>query len=171
MCLSNNRQMIISEHKIPVKTNLLFTIFIALWGTIALLIMVTISSGIIICLCNYELFSAVLFILIAVILSYNLVVWRIAGAEIIQIHDDGILLTRSRTIFRKKRFISFNEFESVVVNNDKDTPRWIKLYSIGGGKIKIKYLGRNTRVGMSIHIQDAESIVNEINNTISQIRD
>lgn len=161
--------MVITEYKMPVKANLLFTIFIAIWGTVGLLIMITISVGIIDCSCSYEFLSAVLLILVAIIFAYNLVVWRLAGIEIIQLYNNGLLLIRQKTLFRKRRFISFNDFESIDADNDVTTPRLIKLYKIGGGKIKIKYLGRSTRIGMSIHIQDANSIVSEINEKIKDM--
>lgn len=159
------------QYKVRIEASKAFTLFIATWATVALVMS---------CLITYGIFSSSRydgFLLIVAFacfllssLAFNLVRWRVIGVEILQLREDGIFLTRTGTVFKKSQLITFNEMDSIEADDDIKTRRWIKLYKLGGGKIIINYLSRHTRFGQSLSYHEAQKLAGEIAQAVKEIK-
>lgn len=156
-----------TAYKVPVKANPVFTFFLAVWATGALAMAITLVLSMIDS-SRYEvgLFIVAAIVLLLSFLAFNLVVWKYKGQEILLVSTDGILLRRSNNYFKREQFISYHEFESISYDDDSETPRWIKIYNLGGGKIKVNYLGTARRFGQSLSPSEAKELSTQINQSI-----
>jgi len=165
---------IIEEIKFKVEfkknTNWLFAIFIGIWILGLILINGTIIWGLI---GMPERISDFAFVLVlstfigAWILDRFL--WQIRGSEVLII-SDKIEIIKTGKLFESKKSIDFYEYESISFGNDTTTPFWLKLYGLKGGKIRIKYLDHELRIGQDITLDMAESVSKEFNDTIEKSR-
>ena len=109
-----------------------------------------------------ELIFIWLFLVAASLVATNYLTWQIKGQEILTFTDDYIELKNTGTLFTRLTKIDFTEAEQIVCDQDKQTPRWIHFWGIGGGKIRIEYLGRNRRYGQDLTIQEATSMIEQM---------
>lgn len=164
--------MVPVEYKVPIKSHPhFFTALFALWATGVLAIAVTIIFSMIDS-SRYEvgLFLLVFTLLLVSFLAYNIVVWKYKGQEILRVLPDGLLLKRSGSFFKAEQFIAYHEFDSIEYDNDEQTSWWVKKYNLGGGKIKVNYLGTTKRFGQSLSLAEAEKLSSEMNKMITQIQ-
>ena len=110
----------------------------------------------------------VLLLSLLIIFMVDLFLWQIRGVEILIINDNIEILKKGK-IFKSKRSILFSEFESFDYGNDDNLPLWIRLYGINGGKIIINYLGKSVRIGQDISINQAKTIVEEVDFILNRI--
>lgn len=163
--------MVPVEYKVPIKSHPhFFTALFAVWATGVLAIAVTIIFGMIDS-SRYEvgLFLLVFTLLLISFLACNIVVWKYKGKEILRVLPDGLLLKRSGNFFKAEQFIPYHEFDSIEYDNDEQTSWWIKYYNLGGGKIKVNYLGTTRRFGQSLSLAEAENLCTEIKDVIRKL--
>ena len=150
-------------YQIRKKTNWILTIFITIW-TIGLIAEI--------CILAYGLIttpsriSSLIFIWIVMVfiafLALNLISWQLRGKEILTFTDDYIEIKNQKTYFSRLIRINYFEAEEISFDNDKETPLWIRFWGIGGGKIKIEYLGRKKRFGQNLNLDEAKILANEM---------
>jgi hypothetical protein len=152
------------------NTNWLFTIFLGLWIIGLILIIGTIIWGLIGMPERISDFAFVL-VLSTFVGSWILdrFLWQIRGCEVLVI-TDKIEIIKTGKLFDSKKSIDFYEYESISFDDDAMTSFWAKLYGLKGGKIRIKYLDRELRVGQDITIDLAESVSKEFNDKIEKLR-
>ncbi len=85
--------------------------------------------------------------------------------------NKNIEIIKTGKIINSKKVITFSEFESFDYGNDDEIPLLIRLYGIKGGKIIINYLGRSLRMGQDISINQAKTIVQEVDSLLHRIDD
>lgn len=150
------------------KTNWLFAIFIGIWILGLILITGTIIWGL---TGMPERISDFAFVLVLSTLIgawiLDRFLWQIHGSEVLVI-SDKIEIIKTGKLFESKKSIDFYEYESISFDNDTHTPFWLKLYGLKGGKIRIKYLDHELRVGQDITLDMAESVSKEFNDTIEK---
>jgi hypothetical protein len=152
-----------------VKPRWLLTIFIALWSLAALILVAILLYGLFLKPNRLLSFIPVLFLLlIASFLGVNYVLWQIKGKEQISISQKGISLKSSNELLKFHSFISFDEFESVEVNNSQNKSFFVRFWGIGGGRILIKYLGRSRKIGQDLSLKESQKICNRLNQLINK---
>ena len=159
-------------YKIDIKkrTSWPLAIFLGLFLFSGIGILGTIIYGIISESQSFDEFYFSAFILLVVlIIVADILLWQLKGVESIII-DNEIRLIKHGKLFEMKRSIKFNEFESIQVANDLESPFWIKIYGLGGGKIIFNYLGRKAKIGQDISIDYAEIVADEIDRIITQYK-
>jgi len=148
------------------KTNWIFTIFIGIWIIALTVIFIAFSL-----IAFHERIYGLIFILLLMILIGAWVLdrflWQIRGREELII-TNKIEIIKSGKLVKSTKNIEFFEYESIEYDNDSKTPWWIKLYGLSGGKICIKYLGREVRIGQNINLPLAESVSGECRNLIEK---
>ncbi len=101
-------------------------------------------------------------VLFAAFLAINYLTWQLRGQEILTLNDKTIELRNKGTFFTKHLKITYFEVEKIDFDTDKETPWWIKFWGIGGGKIRIEYLGRIRRFGQDLTMEQAKSMTEKI---------
>lgn len=103
-------------------------------------------------------------LVIAAFVAINYLTWQIKGQENLLLTDKQIELCNSGTWFKRKIEIDYSEAENIYFDNDNETPWWIKFWGIGGGKVRIEYLGRKCRFGQDLTLEQAKSMSEKIKN-------
>jgi hypothetical protein len=110
-----------------------------------------------------------IFFFVAGIFALNIVVWNLRGKEIISVTEKGITLKKIGNLFSTTNNIEFNELESVNYDKDDETPWWRKFWRTGGGKIIVRYLGTQRRIGQNLDLKTAEQITIDIRSAIEKL--
>jgi len=158
----------IETFKIELKKriNWPFTIFLGLWLIIWIAIFGTIFYGLI--TTPNRIGDLVFVVILGIIIGLWVVdrfLWQISGVELLII-TNKIELIKKGKLYKSCQKIDFLEYESVSFDEDIQTPFWIKLYGLKGGKIIINYLGHKVRFGQDTSISYAEIAANEIDKEI-----
>lgn len=150
------------------NTPWIFTSFLSLWTVGLLIAMINIIWAIIETTFRFLDFIFPLIIMFLVVLwAINTIMWFIHGIETICI-TDKIVFTKTGKLFPSKSTIEFFEFEGIYCKEDKVTPFWQSKYRFNGGKIVIKYLGKEIRLGQDISINRAAKVVDEFDAVIEK---
>jgi hypothetical protein len=105
-------------------------------------------------------------ILVIGIIALNRLLWNMIGREIVSVSPKGITVSRKGKFFTSSTTISYVELDEIYSDDDPDTPHWRKFWRIGGGKVVIKYLGIEKRIGPSLSLSFAERIAEEIRKAV-----
>jgi hypothetical protein len=147
----------------------IFSLFLGALLITGILILVNLVHGVINESIRFKDFVLVIVIIItAMIFVMDKFLWQVQGVETL-IVSENIQIIKHRKLFKSLKSIEFNELEAISFDNDSDTPVWIRLFGFTGGKIKIKYLGRSTRVGQDVSVKYAEIVVEELDSILSNI--
>jgi hypothetical protein len=153
----------IAKYKAKVITKWFQTIFMSIWTIMCIVIFFVLLVGL------YQhpnrisdLWFIGIVILLASFLSTNYLTWQLKGQEILILNDKTLELRNKGTFFTKILRINYFEIDNIISDTDKETPWWIKFWGIGGGKIRIEYLGRKRRFGQDLTMKQAKSMTEKI---------
>jgi len=145
------------------KTNWFLTIFVSIWVIGLIFIIGVISYGLITTPSRIDdLIAVLIFMILIAFLAIDYLRWQLRGQEIIIFDEAKIEIKNSGTFFTSRTIINYFEAENIEPDTDEDTPKLIKFWGIGGGKIKIEYLGRRKRFGQDLTPKEAERIGKEM---------
>ena len=96
------------------------------------------------------------------VIALNLLLWNMIGREIVSVSPKGITVSRKGKIFNSSTTISYVELDEIYSDDDPDTSHLRKFWRIGGGKVVIKYLGIEKRIGSSLSSTFAERVAEEL---------
>jgi hypothetical protein len=98
--------------------------------------------------------------------------WQIKGYEIIEIIDKVLIIRKKGKLFASKKEVSFFEIDKIQVKNYPTTVFnvFYKIMGIKGGKINIKYLGREMYIGQGLTDQEAFEYVEALNKLLFDYR-
>jgi len=157
--------------KLRKTTSLTLTLFLGAAMVVGLMILSTIIYG----LTGdpgsiKDLALAVVLLALVIIFVLDRILWQIRGVEILVI-DENIEVLKKGKIFTSRKVITFSEFESFDYGNDDKIPLIIRVYGIRGGKIIINYLGRSLRMGQDLSVNQAKTIVDEVDHILGRMND
>ncbi len=142
------------------------------WFISVLLILFTTASFIMVLILIYgligtpsrisDLIGFLIVLVFAVFFALNHLLWQLFGKERLVFHSDRIEVKKTGTLISRKQEMLYVEIESIDFDNDNETPYWIRFWELGGGKIKINYLGRTKRLGQDLSIQAAQKLAKEL---------
>ncbi len=154
---------------VEVKPRKALVAFVSFWTLGCVAMTCILIWGLATSLSNYEeLYLVLLVLLSAVLLASNYIRWQLTGRENLIISDNSVRVFRSGTFFSRELVLKFNELDKVGFDKDNETPSVIKLYGIGGGKLKLEYLGRLRRFGQDLSLVEAEKLSNDISAEIKK---
>jgi hypothetical protein len=152
------------------KTTWPKTIFLIIWTIGVVASMATIIWGIIETPSRLLDFLFPLIVMFSSVLwASNIILWNLKGIETILI-SDKIEISKTGKLFSSKNNIHFYEYDGIYSKDDVPTHFWQTTYGLDGGKIIIKYLGKEIRVGQDISMHKASKVVAEFNNVIEKLR-
>ena len=150
-------------YKFKIKTNWFYFIFISIW-TLFLFSMIIILA--------YNLATTPsrikdvivlwIFLLLILFLALDNLSWQFRGQVIIVFNNNCVELKKQGSFIGGYSRIHYFEIDDINYDNDDETQSMIKNLGLGGGKIKIEYLGRQKRIGQGLSNHDAEAIVKEM---------
>ena len=152
------------------KTAWPITIFIIIWTIGVIVMMATIIWGIIETpprLMDFLFPLTVMFVL--VFWALNIILWNLKGIETIVI-SDKIEISKTGKLFSSKNSIHFFEYDGIYSKDDDPMPFWQTKYGLNGGRIIIKYLGKEIRVGQNISMKKASKVVDEFKEAIEKLK-
>jgi hypothetical protein len=152
------------------KTNWPKTIYFIIWTIGVVAMMATIIWGIIETPSRLLTFLFPLIVMFSLVLWVtNIILWNLKGIETILI-SDKIEISKTGKLFSSKNTIHFYEYDGIYSKDDDPTPFWQTKYRLDGGRIIIKYLGKEIRVGQDINMNKASKVVDEFNDVIEKIK-
>jgi len=148
---------------VKVKPRIGLVIFVSIWGLsclgmggFLLVSLVTSLSD------TSELYLVSLLLLTGAVFAGNYIRWQLTGIENLTVSDTSLRIFRTGTFFARQLVLKLNELDSVEFDEDKQTPTTIRLYGIGGGKVKLQYLGRQRRFGQDLTLTEAQKLSEEL---------
>jgi len=159
------------QYKLKKKPNKFLTVFVAIWTIGVFGLILTIIYGLYTTPSRINDFIIIVgFMIIGFLLGFDYINWQIRGKEILTVSENNIEIKNTGTFFKRHLIIQYYELEKITFDNNKETLHWIRFWGIGGGLIKIEYLGRKKRFGQDLKLKEAEKICNEINEYIEKIQ-
>ena len=118
------------------------------------------------------LIFTLLVLLLLLLWIIDTLLWQIIGYEIIMILDNVLIIRKKGKLLPSKREISFFEIDKIQVKNYPVTlfNLFYKIMGIKGGKVNIKYLGRETYMGQGLTDEEALECVETINRLLFDYR-
>lgn len=147
-----------------IRPRVLLVMFMILWSGMAWVMTAVLGYGLITQPLRFpELLLVEILVLAAALLSTSWIIWQLRGKEVFELADDGITLWHANAMFKNRLFLRLEEVESILAEEDKVTPWWIRRqWGIGGGAIAISHNSRERRWGIDLGPVKAERIAREM---------
>ncbi|MDP4269180.1 MAG: hypothetical protein Q8909_03520 [Bacteroidota bacterium] len=152
------------------KTNWILAIFLLVW----MIVWAVVTFGFVYSAIDWGIMEQLAFPIFCLLLSgifvFDRLLWQLNGKEVVII-DDKIKIFKTGKLFTSKNNIELYEVSHISCSDDKKEISFMaRIYGLRGGKIIIHYLGRKTRIGQSISIQEAEIIAKVLSSQIENAR-
>lgn len=98
----------------------------------------------------------------------DIIIWKIRGYEILEMDNRELIVKKRGKLFPTRNIISIIEIEKIQV---KDYPKkfsnlFLRLVGTKGGKINIRYLGRDIYAGQGLTSEKAYALEKKMNNLL-----